>query len=270
MRAHIVRKDRKASRSLLEATAAAAAATAAAATTATFTASSAHAGIMLDLRAVAVNGQPLAPGDTSKLVRVNYGDEINLKLYAVVSGTNGVNDEQLQIAFGNIVSGQGTADHDVFGALAGGVLAPFNGTAHQNGSQVDLDQDGDIDIGAPVGSSGTAAMGYFNARSNTPTSLTHILDANTSEIEIGQFNFATQGGTTDTWLNFVRRTNFSGANITTAAVWFEDGVARNPTTSSYAAGAPIMVFIPEPAGVAAVVGAAALGLLARRRTGANA
>ena len=89
MRRHTVRRGRNLRGTLI-------AAAAAAAGVATLAASRADAGLMLDLRAVGVNGQPLPPGADAKHVVVGPGDTLQLKLYAVVIGTNGVNDEQVK------------------------------------------------------------------------------------------------------------------------------------------------------------------------------
>lgn len=57
---------------------------------------------MLDLRAAGVNGV-MFPTPT-KYVGVLPGDTVHLRLYAVISGTNGVNDEQVHNLFGSVIS----------------------------------------------------------------------------------------------------------------------------------------------------------------------
>jgi hypothetical protein len=233
-------------------TAAAMTAAAAAGTGAVLSTPSAHAGLMMDLRAVALNGVPMAP---TKQVLVGPGDVLTLDLFAVITGTNGLNDEATQNMHGSLRS-SGT----LLGNLSGGRVAPFNAAGSQDGSQQDIDGDTDLDIGAPAGAP-SAGDGYFIARSDVLTDGVTI-SPNTEEVRVGTFNWTVTGTSGDYFLNFVRRTNASGGNISTAAVWREDGLAKNPTLSPYTVGAPVVM--PEPAGVA-VAAIASLGLLARRR-----
>ncbi|MEA2711321.1 MAG: hypothetical protein QOF78_3922 [Phycisphaerales bacterium] len=225
-----------------------------------FASPSAEAGLIMDLRAVAVNGVPLPSYQSKGPMYPESGDVISLELFAVVSGTNGLNDDTVTSMQGSILS-----TGSQHGNLSGGVVAPFNGAVFQNGSNVDLDSDGDLDIGAPLGSTGTAATGYFLARSNTPTGGTTDVNANTEEVKVGSFTFTVTVSDVGfgTYINFVRRSTAAGGNQSTAAIWFEDGAAKNPDISTYGAGAPV-TFVPEPS-AAAVAGLASLGLLARRR-----
>src|SRR5829696_8967300 len=80
---------------------------------------SAEAGLMMDLRAVAINGQPLTVnGSTPKAVAMGPGSVLTLDLFAVVSNSNGLNDEGVQDVFGCLIS-TGAAR----GNLAGGRVA---------------------------------------------------------------------------------------------------------------------------------------------------
>jgi len=224
----------------------------------------ADASLIVDVRATALNGNPLTAGNTAKSVTVATGDVVTLKLFAQISGTNGVNDEGIQSAQGNMVSS---------GALLGtmtslGATGPnFNQSGTQNGSQQDLDGDTDLDIGAPLGSTATAATGYFAAR-NASGSVggTTDLSAQSEEVEIGTMTFTVGSGGTETFVNFVRRASATNGNQTTAGTWFEDGVSKNAASSSFTSGSPVQVTtgIPEPTGLA-LAGLASLGLLGRRR-----
>ena len=216
-----------------------------------------EAELVLDLRAVGVNGV-MFPTPT-KGVGVAPGDTVNLRLYAVVSGTNGVNDEQVHNLFGSVVSTGGA-----LGNMSGGVTPPFDGFGSQNGAQVDLDADGDLDIGAPANSA--SSDGFFFARSNLPTDGS-VIDANSEEIEVGHFDWtvsATASG--EFLLNFIVRVAPDGSPSVNGAVWYEDGAVKNPTLGSYRAGPPVLM--PEPgAGLAAGTAAAAATLRRRRRRG---
>lgn len=231
----------------------------------------ADASLIVDVRATAVNGQPLTAGSTAKDVSVAPGDVVTLQLFAQITGTNGLNDETVQAAHGQIVSGAG-AGLRLLGNLSGGVVSPFNGSGYQNGSNVDLDADTDLDIGAPLGSAAATALGYFLARANTPTLGTTDLSPQSEEIQIGQVSF-TVGSAADpaeTLVNFIKRSTATGGNQTTAATWAEDGVTKNGGTGVFGSGTPVRIavaVIPEPTGLA-LAGLATLGLLGRRRKNA--
>ena len=215
----------------------------------------ADASLIIDLRATALNGQPLSAGNTPKDIQVGTGDTVTLALFGVVSGTNGVNDEGLTSVHGSIIS-MGS----LRGNLAGGTVAPFSDSGSQNGSVQDLDGDGDLDIGvAPNG--GTPTTGYFIARAAALQTNGTVVNANTEEFQIGQFTFTVTGSSGELMINFVRRANASGGNITTAGVWAVDGFAKSPVLDTFVAGPPVGV--PEPS--SAAVAAAALGLLPRRQ-----
>jgi hypothetical protein len=219
----------------------------------------AHAGVIMDLRAVGLNGGPLPPSWGAKEIDPDAGDVVTLDLFAVVSGTNGLNDESFQSAHGAVIS-----SGSLLGNLAGGPLAPFNASGSQNGSVQDLDGDTDLDIGvAPNG--GTPTTGYFVARSSIMEATTPV-GPGTGEIRVARFTWTMTGNSGDVFFNFVRRANASGGNIITAAVWSEDGgIPKNPTLSPYGSGTPVHVIIPEPASVATAAAAvSSLRLLARR------
>src|SRR6185436_7324378 len=98
--------------------------------------------------------------DNSKEVTFTSGNgTVVIAAFARVSGTNGINDEQIQMAHGSL-SSVGA----LLGNLSGSVVAPFNGSLFQNGSVQDIDGDTDLDIG----STGTTSVGKFVARADSP------------------------------------------------------------------------------------------------------
>jgi hypothetical protein len=215
----------------------------------------AHADLRIDVRAIAASAGTVTGGGKS-VALVSVGDTITLGVFGQISGTNGANDELLQLASGSITSGV----VGLKGNLSGGVVAPFNGGSSQNGSVADIDSDGDLD----VGSIGTTITGKFLARSDTLTAGTSNLDAQSEEVKIGQFTFTYTGGSASAFINFVPRTGTSAA-----ATWFEDGEentsSHNPSNGVFTAGTPVQVsVVPEP-GTLTVAALAGLALLARRR-----
>jgi hypothetical protein len=246
------RPARRARRSLI-----AAAAAAASASLATFGTAPANAGLIIDVRAI---GGSAAIADPKSVLFSAPGDTVTLGLFARVSGTNGIHDETIQSVYGSVVS----AGNPKFDATSSSVVAPFNGTSFQNGSIQDIDSDGDLDLG----SAGSASTGKFFARSSSPTSAGIVVDANTGEVQIGVVTMTyTDGFGADYAFNFVPRTN-NGANVTAAALWFEDGstIGKNPSSGSFTAGTPVTLgaFDPEP-GSLGLLSLCSVGLLARRR-----
>jgi hypothetical protein len=215
----------------------------------------AHADLRIDVRAIAASAGTISGGGKS-VALVSLGDTITLGIFGQTSGTNGANDELLQVASGSITSGV----VGLKGNLSGGVVAPFNGGSSQNGSVADIDSDGDLDIG----STGTTATGKFLARSNAQEGGTAV-DAQREEVQIGQFVFTYTGGSASAFINFVPRTGTSAG-----AIWFEDGeeslpASHNPTNGAFTASTPVQVsVVPEP-GTLTVAALAGLALLARRR-----
>jgi hypothetical protein len=210
---------------------------------------------MIDFRAISGSAGGIVV-NSKEVAFAAIGGQITFGAFAVMSGTNGMNDEQVQQVHGSIASGIG----GLLGNFAGDRSDPFKASGSQQGSVQDMDGDTDLDIG----SSGSAVAGKFVARSGIPTSGTTIINANTSEVQVGQFTFTYTGGSGTTSFNFIPRTTNSGAPIFSGAVWFEDGSAKGPTTASYSAGAPVNVVIPEPS-AAAIAGLGLLSALRRNR-----
>ena len=206
---------------------------------------------MMDLRVL-----PSQPNYFSDKTFALYaiGDTVTLGLFAVVTGTNGVNDEMFQMVYG-LINSLG----DLKGNLSGGYLpAFFTAGFSQNGSVLDWDSDGDLDIGlSPTSSAGT---GKFAGRSTGPVPMPSLNGA----VQVGQFVWTatSTGGFVD--INF-RIRNSNGNNVSAAALWFEDGssVSKSPTLSPATVGPPVTI-APEPASLD-VTALAGIGLLQRRR-----
>jgi hypothetical protein len=229
-------------------------------------AAQADAGLTIDLRALGVTTTAAGVIDEKNVIISAPADSVTLGVYARVNGTDGINNETFNSAYG-LLNSAGVLK----GNLAGGVVNGFNDSAHMNGSLTDWDSDGDLDVGlSPTSSSST---GKFFARNATAggVPLTPI-NANTGEILIGQFVFTATGipGPSSTIVNFLRRNN-NGGNVSVAALWFEDGstVNKAPNMSPYGVNPQgvTIVAIPEPTTLG-LMALGAIGLLRRRgRTG---
>ena len=88
-------------------------------------------------------------------------------------------------------------------------VPPFVGIASQNGSQIDIDGDGDLDIG-DIPNGGQANM-FFQGRSNImETGGIRTFDGTDSEefrIGTGTFTVTSNSFNRDTFIDFIRRRN---------------------------------------------------------------
>jgi hypothetical protein len=236
----------------------------------------AEAGLTIDMRVTSLNGTPIA---ATKSVVVIPGNTVTMSIFAIVSGTNSANDDMVKTQSGNIVSSAGGLLGNLIAAPTntGGGQYNFRGNGFQNGAIHDLDSDGDLDVGTPMTAQNVTQ--FFVARSVGEFAPPTPVTSGSAEVLIGlaTFTVAANPGGTSTLVNFVNRVQNNGSPETEAAVWWQDGgfdgdgnvQAVNPFNPAvagafYGAGAPVQIgLVPEPAGLA-LVGVAALGLLARR------
>jgi hypothetical protein len=249
---------------------AAAAAAAAAAGLGGLGESGARAGLMVDFRAVTLNGHTELVTDPKHVPRVATGDVVGIEIYARIQATNADNDESLQSFSGSIHSSNG----ELLGDLGdSATVFPFTAAGSQNGSQQDIDSDGDLDIGAvPTGLRPQTNSLYFFPRaasaqdgSQGTVDGTPVPGANPAAEEwlVGTVNFRVSQGGALTWIDFVRRTFPNGTNDPATSVWREDGVLQTGT-SPYSSNPLVIGSIPEAGGLA-LAGLASLGVLARRK-----
>jgi hypothetical protein len=229
----------------------------------------ADASLVIDIRATGLNGSALPAGSTAKDVVAAPGDVVTLQFIARVTGANSTLDDGFQAVHGAIKSSTG----GLLGNLGGSfITAPFNGTSSQNGSAVDADADGDLDIGTtPNG--GTAAT-FWIPRSNAleTTSGTPVAGADPAAREwiAGGATFTVAAGAQgETFIDFLNRKNPNGTANVAYGTWNEDGLGKNAATGVIS-DSPVRISagaVPEPTGLA-LAGLASLGLLARRRNNA--
>jgi hypothetical protein len=228
----------------------------------------AGATLNIDLRAIAVNGQPLSGGNSSHLIVLQSpGDVISFDIYATVTGANASLADDKFIGVSGSLRSAGSLKGNLLGNIVrsvtdpntGEILTPgFDGAGFSVGLQQDLDGDGDLDVGSNVNSD---SAGFWSAQyilgqagavagSNNPT-------VGGRRIGFGTFT-ATSSVLFQTTL-----LNFRGRNNAFAAQYIQDGQLIQE--ESLDGLIPITVrgpFDPEPASLTWIV--AGLGLLRRR------
>jgi len=264
-------------------------------------ASQAHAGLVIDVRAIGITGSGTqGTVNGPKSVQAALGATVTMGIYARLSGTNATqiigdqdgnadaddtsNDDTLQTMVGSFQS-VGPLTGNMGNAQGPNTLyrissPPFIGPALQNGTFQDWDSDGDLDVGAngtdsaPMWVGRTAAVatamlqngttkGFFSGGSFTAQPEDTIIDPTTQELRVGTLRFIVTNQGLQSLVNFVPRPTTDAGS----ALWFEDGAAtgKTPGSSPYSIGAPVTVTpVPEPVAIG-MLGIAGLGLLARRR-----
>ena len=220
----------------------------------------ASAGLMIQLRITGVNDFPSSDGSVAF---ASTGDVVHMDVWAVVTGTNSVNDEGFQS-----VEGSFTSRFGLIGDLSAARVPPFNALGSQAGIPNDFDSDGDLDIGAnSEEATQISDSRFFFARSSTMQE---------DGVPFGSSEYFLIGSLTlthrdvprwsDTSIDFVRRVNANRTNNIAFGTWTEDGVLRNPTNGVITTGPVVIVdaYIPKPS-AAALAAVATLGLLVRRR-----
>jgi hypothetical protein len=193
---------------------------------------------MIDLRVASINGQPIT--ETHDPPPVVPGDVFGIKLYAVVSGANNLNDEAFQAIHGVVRSGTG----GLLGNLSSALVAPFDGLASQVGSQTDVDGDGDLDIGGPVNEQ-LGSM-FFIPRATSRQQDGDVIAGASPAAEqflLAQLTFTTGATGGSTFITFIRRANPNGTPGAAFTTWTEDGVGKSGL-DPYTVGS--VHFIPEP------------------------
>ncbi len=220
-------------------------------------ASSAFAGLVIDVIAVAGDGYSVS--DNGKSVMPTTSNAvITLKIVATLSGTSDA-AEKLQTIFGGFSQTIGT---QVTGNLVNGAFeSPFDQSIAAV-SASDTDGDGYIDL---IGNQSPTAInggGYWIARAAT-AQIGNSFTLGTFYYEIESLHYS--GLCTS--INYVLP-----AAIVTAATFYIDGIvktgqASGSTTSGYSlisAGTPVVIGVPEPSSLA-LLGLGGLALLAVHR-----
>ncbi|MEA2735822.1 MAG: hypothetical protein QOE14_2273 [Humisphaera sp.] len=185
----------------------------------------------------------LAGGGNSATVST-VGQQVNLEIWVTITGHDSdlTNDgfQSLTASFlsTNITGGS------VQGTLAAQYIAPFNGGGASTGAQVDLDGDGDLDVGS---NNNATDVGFFRARSGTMTIDGATVSGTSKSWKIGTATFTVTGFKDGVQTNLVARTR----QDPDAFVLLEDGAAQSPRVGSVmTAGAGVVLKrTPGAAGV---------------------
>lgn len=255
-------------------------------------ASQALAALTVDLRVTSVSagGGTVAPGGKAVTDSV-AGATVTMAIWAQVTGSDPSKFQALQSLSGSFLSSNG----GLLGNLAATRQSPWNANSSSNGLAVDLDGDGDLDVGS---NDPNSADNFFAGRANnllgpnsTDANGVAVFNATNrqailggTEYRVGTLRFVVGSGSPATLVNFRPRQVGTGAtwveNATETTVEDSDnpgvfltsysgGQTQSPGTGVYAAGAPVSIGVsggitPEPASLS-VIGLAGMGLLARRR-----
>ena len=190
-------------------------------------AGSASAALILDIRNSGV--QTIAVTDPSAA--------IVMQLWATATGSNGVNTDDgiAQVYFSVYSSSGGLLEGD----LTVGIINPvFTNATTTSGLRVDLDSDGDLDVGSKVNTS--SANWALASNGMAMLSDTQNLAALTF-LGSGVWNAADPHGVTMIWM--APRLN------TTGTIWKEDGANKNNNLSSQLTGTQITLYRPTEAPV---------------------
>ncbi|HEV8607253.1 MAG TPA: calcium-binding protein [Tepidisphaeraceae bacterium] len=180
------------------------------------------------------------PSGGKNVTVTGVGQVINLDVWAVVRGADDdATNDAFQSAHGSFLSSDvsgGTAA----GTLSATVLSPFDATASQNGTQADLDGDGDLDVGS---NNDAQPTGYFIARAGGLQGGTNPAPA---QFRIGTVSFTVtslkSGGTTE--INYRRR------DFSLGVEWAEEFDSKVQGTDELLIGAPVVLSDPPPTATA--------------------
>jgi hypothetical protein len=183
-------------------------------------------------------------GSTDKEVTVtSVGQQIDLEIWVTITGDNAdTSDDTLQSINTSLLS-TNISGGAAQGTLTAANVAPFNGNFANTGSTVDLDADGDLDIGRNDNSND---VGFFLARSNSQVT-DGTVEGNGKSFKVGTAQFTVTALNEGIQTNLVARPRGGGA--IGAIVFVEDGQVKNGSANLFSAGPGIVLRRPGTATV---------------------
>lgn len=229
----------------------------------------ANAYLNIDLRATGINGGLLPPGDTPRSVFVKRNDVVSFDVFAVIRGANTTTaDDKLLSVSGSFTSfGLQMGDLKLglvpttFDPITGQVTTTgWDGQGSSIGTQQDLDDDGDLDVGGNVDSDDT---GFWTARHHLwPNGSQNAGSFNPTtggrRIGFGTFTVTAEAGLSPTSITF------DGRSSPDAAQYYQDGQLIHEA-SFFSTGFEVHALDPEPVSLPIAMGA--IAMLATRARG---
>ena len=245
-------------------------------------ANSASAILTFDLRALTATGGATVVGPKSVIVDPGTGvtSTVTFGLFAVVTGLNATIEETFQSSLSSVASfAQSGGLKSIRGNLSSVSIDPnFQTGAFFAGQVVDLNGDGDLDVGGPALGATSVTGNFINIRS---ASATGALPGVSTDVPGSAAGRAFQYGTvtftisglqalgSDTHLNFLIPTFVSAVFNAQRASYATDGATKNGGTAlapTVFAGTDILISVPEPSAFGMVL-LGAMGLVGFRRFG---
>jgi Ca2+-binding RTX toxin-like protein len=183
--------------------------------------------LVIDLR---VAGTDAKTATVSKV-----GDVVDINIFADITGTGPGANDGLDIIIGSIISTKAEAG-SVNGNLSAANVDPFTASGSTGGAQVDLNGDGNLDVGDVQGTTGS---GFFAARAAGIQFAGGTVNGSTHEFLVGtaQYTVTSQPTGTETDINY----QSLRSNAARGAVWVEDGAAETNVNDLLGSGPPIRI-----------------------------
>ena len=183
--------------------------------------------LTVELRAVSTTNGTVVDS-THVEITGGAGTIVQLDVFGVISGvTDPENLNFIDFLHGSFLSSFG----ELPGDLKAGLTSDYNDFISGRGFEVDLDGDGDLDVGS---NNDTSLTGYFRAYHRKDAPLI-------PEIRVGTLTWTCTGVGQSTLLNFRPR------NASDAAGWATDGEAYDPSNGIFRSGDAVTItWVPEP------------------------